>query len=76
MKANEPTARVSTDHAKTVCRIGAGAACCRYLTCGAQGLECEKHSDLRVVLDARVAANQMVSHGDNCDGIKAGFSPL
>lgn len=70
MKTNDPIASVPDAHMLTVCRIGHGAACCRYLTCSARGFECQKHSDLRALLDARVAAGQMTSRGDNCDGIK------
>lgn len=50
---------------KTVCRIGQGAACCRYLTMGPGGWRCEKLTTLRATLDA---ANHMVARGDNCPG--------
>ena len=75
MKLNTPLALVGDDHARTVCKIGQGAACCRYLTVGAHGFECEKHSRLARILDARVLVGAMVSRGDNCKGIKGGFAP-
>jgi hypothetical protein len=73
MIANTPIARVTDEQRDSVCRIGQGAACCRYLTVGVHGFECEKHSDLRSLLDARVAQGDMVAQGDNCEGIKPGF---
>lgn len=72
MKANSPIALVSSEQLK-LCRIGQGAACCRYLVCGGRGFECEKHGELRATLDQRAAAGQMVARGDNCEGIEPGF---
>lgn len=57
-----------TEYAKTVCKIGMGEECCRYLTMASTGWSCEKHSDLKNYIDFRVRTNQMVSHGDNCEG--------
>lgn len=54
--------------ARTVCLIGKGNACCRYLTMSPGGFSCEKHSTLRETLDRRVAHRQMVARGDNCEG--------
>jgi len=56
-------------HVTTVCRIGQGHACCRYLGAGPSGLECFKlNGPLRDALDARVAVGTMVARGDNCEG--------
>lgn len=55
-------------HVSGVCKIGQMAACCRYLVCGAGGFECVKHTELRELLDSRVAAGTMNARGDNCDG--------
>jgi len=59
---------VDDEHARVVCLMGQGAACCRYLTIGAQGWSCEKHSRMGRTLDARVAAKTMTAQGDNCEG--------
>jgi hypothetical protein len=53
---------------KNVCKIGQGAACCRYLTMGAGGFNCEKYTSLGRLLDLRVDTNSIVSHGNNCEG--------
>jgi hypothetical protein len=65
--ADRPNA-LSRDELKTLCRIGEGAACCRYLGADAAGLECLKHSSLREIIDERVAAGTFVAQGDNCPG--------
>lgn len=57
---------VEKAYATDTCKIGQGAACCRYLVVGSLGLECAKLTPLRDVLDARVG--QMSAKGDNCDG--------
>lgn len=55
----------------TVCKIGQGADCCRYLLGGADGIECGKHQpEFKRMLDARHAAGTMVARGDNCEGLK------
>jgi len=66
----QPVCNLPVDdaHAKTVCKIGQGAACCRYLAMGGNGWSCEKGSNLRYHLDARVAQGTMNARGDNCDG--------
>lgn len=56
------------EHVKTVCKIGQGKECCRYLTMGPDGLCCEKKSSLKTILDQRVASNSMTAQGDNCEG--------
>lgn len=53
-------------HIMTVCKIGQGAACCRYLTCGAGGFECGKLNGLKQAIDIRVAT--MTAKSDNCEG--------
>jgi len=57
-------------HINDVCRIGQGHDCCRYLTIGAQGWCCEKHTQIGRMLDARVERKEMVARGDNCEGVK------
>jgi hypothetical protein len=52
--------------ARHVCKIGQGAATCRYLTVGADGWHCAK-ADLRLMaqIDAR---DNMTAKADNCTG--------
>lgn len=56
-------------YVKGPCKIGQGAACCRYLTMGPKGWSCEKHGSLQAHLDARVAAGTITARGDNCEGL-------
>lgn len=60
-------AAFTDEHRASVCRIGQGAACCRYLTVGAEGWACEKRTSMRHGIDHR--APEMISQGDNCDGV-------
>jgi hypothetical protein len=54
---------------KQVCKIGQGAACCKYLACGANGMECAKLSPvLMAAIDRR---EDMTAKGDNCPGDSA-----
>lgn len=54
-------------HIKEVCRIGQGAACCRYLIMSDSGWECWKiDKALRQSIDNRV--QNMIAKGDNCEG--------
>lgn len=55
---------------KDVCKIGEGADCCRYITCGSNGFECAKHTALKGELDARVASGLFTAISDNCEGLK------
>lgn len=55
---------------RDVCKIGQGAACCRYLTLGAKGFECAKLLGLKATIDARVKAGTSGSLGDNCPGVE------
>ena len=60
------------EHIKDVCRIGQGAACCRYLTMSPAGWSCEKlHPEGKALLDARVAAGNMNARADNCEGLES-----
>lgn len=56
--------------AGTVCHIGEGALCCRYLAGGPNGLECLKHTSLALELDLRASLGTMVARGDNCEGLQ------
>jgi hypothetical protein len=71
------------EHAKAVCKIGQGAACCRYLTMGSSatdgvGWSCEKATKIGRYLDQRVADEMMNARGDNCEGLdsrQSSFEP-
>jgi hypothetical protein len=64
---------IPEDYVKTICKIGQGALCCRYIVGGPQGLECAKHEpELAAQINRRVAAGAFTARGDNCDGIAAG----
>jgi hypothetical protein len=59
------------DYIKQVCKIGQGAACCRYLGVGQDGLECLKvDPGIKKVVDKSWATTEHVAQGDNCDGQK------
>lgn len=53
---------------RTVCKVGQGNACCRYLTMHPDGWSCEKYSGLRAHLDMRVKRGNITARGDNCEG--------
>lgn len=57
------------NHVNTICKIGQGADCCRYLTMGPDGFCCEKHRVHKSTLDARARNRTMVAISDNCDGL-------
>jgi hypothetical protein len=63
-----PLEKLTEEHVKLTCRPGTGAETCRYLTMGAAGWSCEKHTSLADQLDQRVAKESMVARGDNCEG--------
>lgn len=62
---------VDDDCARNVCKIGQGAACCRYLTMGAGGWSCERKTELAAVIDERVASGTFTAKSVNCDGRQA-----
>ena len=51
-------------HLKSICKIGQGKECCRYILIGKDGFECAKNTSLQKNLDDRV--EQMNAQGDNC----------
>lgn len=73
LKACEPPPlnddeKLTEEHVANVCRPGAGAETCRYLTAGAKGFECAKDTGLAFTLDERVKRGEMTACGDNCPG--------
>lgn len=69
--ASIPSAAFTDAYRETVCKIGKGADCCRYLTMGGSGWGCAKRTAMRDAIDAR--ADKMNAKGDNCGGC---FDPL
>lgn len=63
----EPLPKLTEDHVRAVCRPGAGAATCRYLTLSSHW-QCEKHTSLAASIDWR--QDKMVARGDNCEGLE------
>lgn len=60
-------ATVPIEYVKETCKPGK-QDCCRYLVMGRSGFECAKHTEIRSLIDRRVAAKQFRAVGDNCDG--------
>jgi 5-methylcytosine-specific restriction endonuclease McrA len=68
-RITENTLRQMNKNVTDVCKIGQGAACCKYLLAGAEGFECAKvEPGWKNVVDK--AWNETKSaQGDNCDGL-------
>lgn len=57
----------ANEHIEQVCKIGQGAACCKYPLMGMEGWCCGKLDPyLKRLIDA--AAHRMKAKGDNCEG--------
>jgi len=67
-----PPGRPDDQWARTICAIGQGAGCCRYLTMAQDGWCCEKFSGIAGLLNERASLGQMTARGDNCAGRKSG----
>lgn len=52
---------------KEICKMGQGNDCCRYIICGADGIECGKGTEFQLAIDANVS--KMTAKGDNCKGL-------
>lgn len=63
---------MTIEKAKEVCKIGQGAACCRYFACGSNGFTCLKLvSTAKAAIDFKADIKQdMTAIGDNCEGEK------
>ena len=56
-----------------ICRVGQGAACCRYIVSGGNGIECVKHEpNLNQQINERVREGLFIAQGDNCEGLPLG----
>ncbi len=62
--------KIPDDTLKTVCKMGQGHDCCRYIIVDPKhGIVCAKGTKWQMALDERV--EQMVTQGDNCKGLKS-----
>ncbi|NKK88739.1 hypothetical protein GFL80_31825 [Rhizobium leguminosarum bv. viciae] len=62
---------IPADRIEAVCKIGQGAACCRFMVGGARGIECAKHDpELFEQINRRVAFGSFSAQGDNCEGLR------
>lgn len=60
---------IPDEHVRSVCRLGQGADCCRYLVMG-DGFQCVKLvPSAQATIDQRVAAGAFTAQGDNCEGL-------
>lgn len=61
---------MSVEHAKSVCKMGAGGGqCCRYLTMGSDGFECARLDEsFAKEIDERADNGKMNAISKNCDG--------
>ena len=58
-------------HINSVCKMGQGASCCKYLVMGTKGFECMKTDPKnKKVIDDNWATTPHVAQGDNCEGFK------
>lgn len=57
-------------HIEVTCKIGQGAACCKYLVVGARGFECMKVNPAsKLLIDFNWEVYKHTAQGDNCDGV-------
>jgi hypothetical protein len=68
LTAEEASSQPDSQWAKEVCRIGQGAGCCRFLTMGPDGWECQKGTSMGVLLTTRAGCGLMHAQSDNCPG--------
>ncbi len=59
---------LSIDTVRETCKLGKGAECCRYLSMGGTGFQCEKLGPIRGIIDSRMNNGTMQAQGDNCPG--------
>jgi hypothetical protein len=59
-----------TEHVITICKIGQGFNCCKYLVVGSDGFECMKINQAnKKIIDSNWGA-QKSAQSDNCEGKK------
>lgn len=64
---------ISIERLVNTCRVGQGAACCRYIVSGGDGVECAKHEpDLNRQINERIKEGLFIAQGDNCEGLPLG----
>lgn len=62
------TVSIPEKHVREVCKIGQGAATCRYLAVSSEFTCAKNDPGLKALLDAKVASGKMGSKDDNCEG--------
>lgn len=53
-------------HIESICKIGQGKICCKYLVMGIDGFKCAKNTALAINLNSK---KSMIAQGDNCEGM-------
>jgi hypothetical protein len=61
---------MTREFTNSVCKLGSGPACCRFLALEPRGFCCLKLTALRPIIDKRVAAGTFNAKGDNCEGVE------
>jgi hypothetical protein len=56
------------EHITTVCKMGQGAECCKYLVMGQKGFECAKIKPSTKATIDNAWNDSKSAQGDNCDG--------
>lgn len=59
---------IPKEYASKTCKMGQGAACCRYLAADRFGFCCLKGTEVADELDRRARAKTMHAQSDNCEG--------
>lgn len=60
------TTPISKDRYATICKMGQGAACCKFLAASPDGIICAKTQEWLAISIAM--RDDMVAKGDNCPG--------
>lgn len=48
---------------KDICRVGQGEGCCAFVTVGADGFQCERFTNVGIMILKRLDAGTMVAKG-------------
>ena len=58
---------LSKERLETVCKIGEGENCCRYIVLGVEGFCCAKNTDFKDIIDSSIG--HMTAKACNCEGL-------
>jgi hypothetical protein len=67
---NNPLLIIDNDKVKNICKYNQNKLSCRYLLRINNNFICGKNTLINKTFDDLVKKKQMVSEGDNCEGIK------